>query len=302
MATFSDIAKNIFWALILLQFAPIFIQGIVKQYYDLFEPKTKVGVIKFEGMLANAEPRLKEIKKFFTDTSIKAIILKIESPGGVSGTSQTLFNEINHFRKEYPHKYVIALVENVAASGGYYVAMAADYIIASPSAIIGSIGVFRSLPNLREFIEYHKIKYDAVTAGKYKGMGNFFLPLTPEQKAHLQESTNDTYRQFVRDVAQRRPQLPADTKVWAEGKIFTGEQALALKLIDAVGSPATALQVLKDKAHIEGPIEWVKPAKRSGFFAALSGESDDSDSTYIQSFVNSVCSAVEQRYGAHAWA
>ncbi len=302
MATFSDYIKNIFWVLVLLQFAPTLIQGIKKQYSDLFEPKTKVGVITLNGILANAGPRVKEIRNFFTDSSIKAIVLKIECPGGAPGTSQTIFNEINHFKKEYPQKYVVALIENVAASGGYYVACAANYIIASPGALIGSIGAYISHPNFKDFIETYKIKYDFIKAGAYKGTGNPLLSLTPEQQALLQQVTDDTYRQFLRDVAHQRPQLPADIKIWADAKVFTGDQALALKLIDEVGSPSTVVKVLKEKAHIDGAIDWVKPRK-PGFLGGLFGEEqDDSGGSFIHSWVNSVCSALEARYGMQSQA
>jgi protease-4 len=300
MATFSDYVKNIFWVLILLQFAPILIKGIKKQYGDLFEPKTKVAVVTFKGMLSNAQNRVKEIRTFFTDTSIKAIVLKIESPGGTPGTSQTIFNEINHYKKLYPQKYVVALVENIAASGGYYVASAANYIIASPGALIGSIGAYMQVASIKEIIDQYKIKYDFIKAGSYKGTGNLLLSLTPEQKAHLQNITDDTYRQFLRDVTSRRPQLAADSKIWADGKIFTGEQALALKLIDEVGSPSTVEKVLKEKAHIEGPIEWVKPTKRGSWANLFSDEQEDTDSSFIRSSVNSICSTLEERYGSNA--
>lgn len=303
MATFSDYMKNIFWVLILLQFAPTLIQGIRKQYTDMIEPKTKVGIISIKGMLSDSNQRVKELRKFFTDSSIKAIVLKIECPGGAPGTSQTLFNEINAFKKEHPQKYVIALVENVAASGGYYAACAANYIIAAPSALIGSIGVYVPHPNFKEFIENHKIKYDIIKAGAYKGTGNPLLAMSPEQRAHLQAMTDDIYRQFIRDVASKRPQLPADSKIWADGKVFSGEQALSLKLIDEVGSQSTAVRVLKEKAYIEGPIEWVKPKKTSGFFASLFGqEQDETESTYIASWVNSICTALEARYSSQSHA
>jgi protease IV len=300
MATFSDYVKNIFWVLILLQFAPILIKGIKKQYGDLFEPKTKVGVITFKGMLSHAQNRVKEIRTFFTDTSIKAIVLKIESPGGTPGTSQTIFNEINHYKKLHPQKYVVALVENVAASGGYYVASAANYIIASPGALIGSIGAYMQVTSFKEIIDQYKVRYDFIKAGTYKGTGNPLLALTQEQKTLLQQVTDDTYRQFLRDVTSKRPQLPADTKTWADGKIFTGDQALALKLIDEVGSPSTLEKVLKEKVHIEGPIEWVKPTRRGSWASLFTDEQDETDNSFIRYGVNSICSTLEERYGSNA--
>ena len=254
-------------------------------------------MINIRGGLYDAGPVVKNLKKFFEDDDIKAIVLKVECPGGSSGACQTVFNELNYYKSQYPHKYIVAFVENIAGSGGYYALCAANYIIAAPSAFIGSIGSYIQHPNFKDFIEYHKIKYDVIKAGAYKTAGNPLLDLTPEQKIELQAITNDVYRQFTRDVLSQRPHLPQDTKTWADGHIFTGEQALALKLIDEVGSPSTVARVLKENAHIEGKIEWVKPPKKLGFFKTLfSGDSDDDGNSYMNNAVNSVCKVIENRY------
>lgn len=297
MATFSDVMKNIFWFLLILQVAPLFIKNIKQQYSDLLEAKTKVGVITIKNSLYEAGPIVKDLKKFFENDEIKAILLKVECPGGAAGSSQTIYNEINHYKSLYPTKYVVVIIENLAASGGYYAACAANYIIAAPGSFIGSIGCYIPHPNFKEFIEYHKIKYDVIKSGAYKTAGNPLADLTPDQKAEFQGITDDVYRQFVRDVAHQRPHLPHDHKLWADGRIFTGEQALSLKLIDEVGSPATVLRVLKENAHITGKINWVKPASRKGFFANLfSQDSDDDSSSFLNNTVNNICKVVEQRY------
>lgn len=125
--------------------------------------------------------------------------------------------------------------------------------------------------------------------------------MTPEEKAIFQEMSNDTYKQFLRDVAVQRPQLSTNTKLWAEGKIFTGEQALALKLIDEIGSPSTVEKVLREKAPIVGKVEWIKPAKKRSVLASLFGQEDDEESTNnLSSFVDSICRAVESRYATHS--
>lgn len=297
MATFSDYLKNIFWIFLILQFAPFFIRSIKQQYSDLLEQKTKVGIITIKGTLSEAGPSVRTIKKFFEDPTIKAIVLKVDSPGGLAGTAQTIFNEIIHYKNQNPSKYIVGLVENMAGSGGYYVAAAAHYIIASPSAFIGSIGTYIQHPLFKDFIEQYKIKYDIIKTGTYKGAGNPLLELSPEQRKQFQSITDEVYRQFTRDVARQRPQLPSDTTKWADGKIFTGDQALSLKLIDEVGSPATVRRVLKDNAHIEGKIEWVKPTKRQGFLASLfKQDTEDDESSYIGSFVKTVCLAIEDHY------
>jgi protease IV len=297
MATFTDYLKNIFWLLLLVQIAPVLVKGIKSQYSDLFESKTKVGVINVKGTLYEASSLVRDIKKFFEDTNIKAIVLKIESPGGAAGTAQTIFNEINYYKARHPNKYIISLVENMAGSGGYYVACAANYVIASPGAFIGSIGSYIQHPYFKEFIEYHKIKYEVIKSGTYKTAGNPLLELTPEQRAQFQGISDDVYHQFVRDVSHQRPHVPTDIKEWADGRIFTGEQALKLKLIDELGSPSTVEKVLKDNAHIEGKIEWVRQPKRGGFWANLFSTDDNDDgSSSLESFINGICKVIETRY------
>jgi len=300
MPTFSDYVKNIFWVLLLLQFAPLFIKGIRSQYSDLFEEKTKVGVIPIIGTIEHAGPTVNEIKKFFEDKNLKAIVLKVDSPGGVSPAGQAIFQEILHFKKLHPEKYVVTYIERIAASAGYYIATAGDYIIATSSATIGSIGVFFQHPSFKSLLEKIHVNYSITKTGDYKGMGNPFLTLTPEEKTLFQSMSNDTYRQFIRDVHAQRPQLSPDTKLWAEGKIFTGEQAYDLKLVDETGSPSTVEKVLRDKAHIVGKIEWIKSTKRRPLLASLFSQDEEEDSTgALTKAVNAICHAVEARYSSH---
>jgi protease IV len=301
MAAFSDYVKNIFWVLVLIQFAPLLIKSIRSQYSELLESKTKVGIITIKGMIANATPTINEIKQIFEAKDIKAVVFKIDSGGGVSSSSQAIFQEILHYKKQHPEKNVFTIVEQMAASGAYYVACATDYILATPSALIGSIGVYIAHPNFKEFIEQFKIGYSITKSGTYKGAGNPLLTLTPEQKAQFQELSNDTYRQFLRDVTQQRPQLPTDQTKWAEGRIFTGEQALELGMIDAVGTASTLEKALREKAQIVGGIEWVKPTKKRSFLASLFAQDDDDDaSSYVETFINTICQTLESRYSAAA--
>lgn len=301
MATFSDYVKNIFWVLLLLQFAPVIIKGIRSQYSDLFEEKTRVGVIPITGEIDHASPTVNEVKKFFEDKSLKAIVLKIDSPGGVSPAGQAIFQEILYYKKLHPEKFVISYVERMAASAAYYIACAGDHIIATPSSTIGSIGVFIQHPSFKGLLEKIHVTYSITKTGEYKGIGNPFLSITPDEKALLQEMSNDTYKQFIRDVSAQRPQLSTDTKLWAEGKIFTGEQALALKLIDETGSPSTVEKVLRDKAQIIGKVEWIKPAKKRAFFATLFGQDDEDESTsFLSSMINNICQTLESRYATQA--
>jgi len=263
----SGFLTGLFLLLIFLQVAPSLIKNVKKQYERMLSPKTNIGVIKISGVLTNADYYNKYLNKFFKDPEIKAILIKMDCPGGASGTAQSIYQEILSLKAKH-HKPIVTLVENVCASGGYYIACATDNIIASPSAVIGSVGTsFQFLFQLKEFIENFKVKYKSLTAGKYKSTTDPFVDITPEQEAMLKEVLQNSYEQFLQDVSKSR-NLPLTTKEkWAEGKIFTGTQARALGLIDSIGSPFTAVQVLRDRALIDEKEEiiWVKPPEESTF-------------------------------------
>ena len=132
--------KNIFFILILLQFAPSLIKNSIKSYNSFLEPNTKVAIIPLKGGIYEASPIIKQLHTYFKDPSIKAIVLKIDSPGSASGTGQSIYDEIMYLKGQYP-KPIISLAENICTSGGYLIACATDHIIAPGMSIIGSIGV-----------------------------------------------------------------------------------------------------------------------------------------------------------------
>ncbi|BDC34390.1 hypothetical protein Noda2021_03480 [Candidatus Dependentiae bacterium Noda2021] len=293
--------KNLAYIAVLFFLFPLIpglIEGMKKLYLRNFDTRTAVGVVPIKGTIYDSSSYVKQLNTFFKDQDIKAILLKMECPGGASGASQTVFNEILTLKKEHS-KPVIAWVENMCASGGYYIAIAADHIVSSPSAIIGSIGVYSPfLFQLKDFLEYHKIKYAPVQAGYYKSATNPLQERTPEQTAMLQSLLDDTYNQFITDVAQQRKLPIENQKEWADGKIFTGKQALALGLIDTIGAHAEVVNAIKQKAMIEKDIRWVHPPVKGGLFASLSGEQKDTDDTSMVShYVHQICSVLESRYG-----
>lgn len=270
-----DYLKNIFFILLFLQFAPALIDGVRKQYLAFFETRTKVAVINVHDTVCSSNGYVKQLHTFFKAPDVKAILLYIECSAGAAGSAQAIYNEIQILKKAHP-KPIIALVENVAASGGYYVACATDYIIAPSAALIGSIGVY--MPyffKVKELMEQYKIKYPLIKAGKYKAITDPFVELTADDAAHLQLSTQDTYEQFVADVARsRKLSVNAHTQ-WADGKVFTGRQAKALGLIDEEGSKSNAIKALREKALIEGEIEWIQPQGPSKLATWLGSSSQD---------------------------
>jgi protease-4 len=292
-----DIIKNIFLLLIFLQIAPVLVLNIKNQYTKFFTPQTQVGVIPIKGFLYDSSSYTKNLNTFFKDPSIKAILLRIECPGGASGTSQALFNEIQMLKKQY-HKPIITLVENVCASGGYYVASSTDYIIASGAATIGSIGAYFPGFQLKEFIDQFKIQYIPIKAGAYKAATDPFEVRTPAQTELLQVMTDDIYAQFTQDIATQRKLSLQTIDTWANGKIFTAKQALELQLIDELGSAQNAIAKIKDKALIDGEIEWVHPSQESTW-ASLFGSSSEGDSdSMFNLMMHKICSFLHVKYGS----
>ena len=290
--TFFDYLKTFFLVLIILQVAPPLFMGIKKQYGRYLEPHTQVGLISLKGLITDAGPSIKSLQTFFKDNDIKAILLKIDCQGSASGSGESIFNELNALKNEY-RKPVVALVENVCASGGYHIACAADYIIAPGMALIGSIGV--TLPYLFQldgFIAQHNVGYVNVKAGKYKSATDPFVAITEEEKAELQKVVDDSYEQFVENVATSRKLSIADAPQWANAKLFSGRQALKLGLIDEIGSVHNAISVLKNKALIEGEITWVRPHEKSSLWRMISGRETEEDdglySTLWHSFMTAI--------------
>ena len=300
--TFFDYLKNIFFFLIFLQFVPVMIDGLRKQYGQLIEPRAKVGIISVNGTLTDSGFYSKQLTKYFKDPAIKAILIKIDSPGGAAGTGESIYSEIISHKTapEFHKKPIVTLVENTCASGAYYIACASDYIIAPATSLIGSIGATLSpiaFVHLNEFLAQYKIGYKPLAAGNYKNSIDPFTDSTPEQQAMIQGLLNDSYDTFTQAVANSRKLSLNAKDTWANGKIFTGKQAKELGLIDEIGSAYNAIKVIKEKALIEGEIEWIKPAAPSQLAQYFgSGSSSDDDTTLFSSCINNICAVIENRY------
>lgn len=293
---FFDYLKNFFFILILIQIVPIFIEGIKKQYSSYLEPKTKIGLITFKGMLSDASPYITSLNTLFKDRTIKGILIKMDCHGSASGTGQTIHNELKALKAAYP-KPVGVIVENMCASGGYYIASTADYIIAPGMALIGSIGI--CMPyffQLRELLETYKIKSIPLKAGAYKNATDPFVDITDKDKALLQGFLDNSYQQFIEDVAENRHLALAQAPVWADGKIFSGKQAVELGLIDGIGSMYHAINIMKKRALIDGEIEFIQEPRQSGFFSWLAPSSDRTPETSItHALFDSFYSYIQQK-------
>ncbi|UCG11401.1 MAG: signal peptide peptidase SppA [Deltaproteobacteria bacterium] len=218
----------------------------------------KVAVVEVKGVIADAQPTIENLTEFSKDTSVKAVVVRIESPGGGVSPSQELYQEIGRLASDKP---VVVSMGSVAASGGYYIAAAAQKIYANPGTITGSIGVIFQFTNLEELFKKIGFRMEIVKSGAYKDVGNPSRPMTAEERAYLQAMIDNVHQQFVRDVAQGRRMPVEKVREVADGRIFTGEQAKELGLVDELGNLKDAIDAAAKMAAIEGEPKVVYPDK-----------------------------------------
>ena len=220
--------------------------------------KEKVGVVEVKGLITDSRPILKQLDRFAQDRRIKAIVLRVNSPGGAVGPSQEILREVEKIRAK---KKVVASLGTLAASGGYYVACGADVIMANPGTATGSIGVIMQFANVEQLTKKLGLDFFSLKAGRYKDVGSPFRPMTKDEAAYLQQLLDNIYQQFVKDVARNRKLPPDQVKALAEGKIYTGEEAKQLGLVDEFGNLPDAIEKAGRLGGIIGKVEAVYPEK-----------------------------------------
>jgi len=219
----------------------------------------KVGVVEIKGVILDVKETLEEIKTFRDDAGIKAIILRIESPGGAVGPSQEIYQEV---RQTIAKKPVVASMGGIAASGGYYVAAAANHIVANPGTLTGSIGVIVRFGNFGGLFD--KLGYEMVTlkSGQFKDVGNPSRKMTPEEEAITQKLIEEVHQQFIQDVVTAR-NLPEDqVRQVADGRVLTGALAKQLGLVDELGNFRNAVKVAGRLGNISGEPQIVYAEKK----------------------------------------
>jgi protease-4 len=238
----------------------------------------RIGVVEIKGEIGgggiarntvDAESTLKVVKRFADDGDMKAVVVRIDSPGGAVAPSQEIYDEL---RKLAEKKIVVCSMGNLAASGGFYIAMACPFILAEPGTLTGSVGVISQFPNVKGLAERFNVKVETLKSGKLKDAGNPFRDMTPEDRAYWQGLIDQVYGQFVAAVAESRD-LPVDeVKKFADGRVLTGQQALELKLIDELGNFNDAVDSAKERAGLTGEPKLVYPPdERSRFLEELLG-------------------------------
>ena len=215
-----------------------------------------IGIVEINGMILSSKKTIKNIKTFRDDDAIKAIILRIDSPGGGIGPAQEIYREIMKTRKE---KKIITSMGSVAASGGYYIASATSGIVANPGTITGSIGVLMEYANIMEIAKKIGISPVVIKSGKYKDMGSPLRELKDSEKKLFQELVDELHLQFVNDVAKARDINTQTMTKLADGRVYTGQKALSLKLIDRLGNLDDAVRWAGEMANIKGELNPVYP-------------------------------------------
>jgi protease IV len=211
----------------------------------------KVGVVEITGPIFDSKETIREIKEFREDKDVKAIVIRINSPGGAVGPSQEIYREI---RKTLPLKKVITSMGSVAASGAYYIASATDGIMANPGTITGSIGVIIEYTNFESLFQKIGLAPVVIKSGKFKDIGSPVRKMTQKEKQLLQDFVNKTRGQFVRDVAEGRGCPVAKIDALADGRIYSGEEAKANGLVDRMGNLEDAIEWAGRMGGIKGKI------------------------------------------------
>src|ERR1700678_2183154 len=232
----------------------------------------RIGVVDLDGVILSPQPVVGQLKKFGDDSSIKAIILHVNSPGGGVAASEEIYREVKRIREE-KKKRVVVSIETVGASGAYYIASASNKIYADEGSIVGSIGVIAEWVNYGDLLEWAKLKSVVIKTGEFKDTGNPARDLTPAEQAYMQSLIDNMFGQFIQAVADGRGMKFDAVKAIANGKVWTGEQALSMKLIDNVGDFEAVVKDTAKSVGISGEPTLVRPDKdRKTMLDLLTGD------------------------------
>lgn len=230
----------------------------------------RVGVVEVTGIITDSRATLNHLKKFRENDAVKAIVLRVNSPGGAVGPSQEILADLNKTREK---KKVVASMGSIAASGGYYIASGADVIMANPGTLTGSIGVIMNFANVEKLTQKLGIDLFNLHAGKFKDVGSPYRTMTPPEKEYLQKLLDNVHEQFIVDVARGRQMLAHKVREVADGRVFTGETAKELGLVDKLGGLGDAIQLAGHLGGIKGKVEAIYPPKeRMSLFGLLFGD------------------------------
>jgi protease-4 len=217
-----------------------------------------VGIVEINGVIMDSKKTLKTLERFEEEDEIKAVVVRLNSPGGAVAPSQEIYEAVRNYKKP-----LLVSMSSIAASGAFYVAMGAKKVFANPGTITGSIGVIMEFANIEKLYEWAKIKRYALKTGKYKDAGAEYREMQPEERALLQGMIDNVLGQFKAAVSKGRKLPLEEVTAIADGRVFSGQQAKALKLVDELGTLQDAVDDAAKLAKIKGTPNVVYP-DRSG--------------------------------------
>ncbi|GBE02338.1 putative signal peptide peptidase SppA [bacterium BMS3Bbin06] len=232
----------------------------------------KVALVKVVGPIVSSSDVINELTKYRKDSSVKSVILRVDSPGGAVAPSQEIYEEVEKLRKEKP---VVVSMGSVAASGGYYIAAPATKIFANPGTVTGSIGVIMEIPNVKGLMDKLGIKTEVIKSGRHKDLASVFRGIGKEERQILQNVLDDVHKQFIRAVSKGR-NIPYDViKKIADGRVFTGRQAKEKGLVDELGNLQDAIMEAARLGGIKGEPRVVTKKEKTSVLEFLTGSTPD---------------------------
>ena len=257
-----SLLRRIFWAIVIGGGALILLNALLP---DLdFSSQDRVALIRIEGVILDAQATISELKQYSENPLVKAIVLRIDSPGGGVVPSQEIHDAVKRVKNK-SNKAVIASMGTVAASGGYYIAAATDRIIANPGTLTGSIGVIMEMANFEGLMKKVGVEGVVIKSGRFKDVGSPLRKMSDEERKLLQSVMDDVHHQFIQAVADGRSLEVSDVEPLADGRIYTGRQAKEARLVDELGDLDDAIHIAADIAGMEGEPKVVEPRKRFSF-------------------------------------
>ncbi len=257
-----SLLRRIFWAIVIGGGALILLNALLP---DLdFSSQDRVALIRIEGVILDAQATISELKQYSENPLVKAIVLRIDSPGGGVVPSQEIHDAVKRVKNK-SNKAVIASMGTVAASGGYYIAAATDRIIANPGTLTGSIGVIMEMANFEGLMKKVGVEGVVIKSGRFKDVGSPLRKMSDEERKLLQSVMDDVHHQFIQAVADGRSLEVSDVEPLADGRIYTGRQAKEARLVDELGDLDDAIHIAADIAGMEGEPKVVEPRKLFSF-------------------------------------
>ena len=247
-------------------FALLVVAGIIAAAIARSPGGDKVGLVRIEGAIASSGDAVRAIDAYMRDPSVKAVVVRVDSPGGGVAPSQEIYEEL---KKTAARKKVVVSMGSLAASGGYYISCTASRIYADPGTITGSIGVIMEVPNFEGLMDKIGVKAEVVKAGAHKDLASPFRKMGPQDKKIIQNVLDDVHEQFIEAVAQGR-KMPVDkVRQIADGRIFSGRQAISEGLVDKIGDLQDAIAGAKKLAGLKPDAPVIEKKKGRSLFDIL---------------------------------